>query len=208
MFEALSFLRVTNTPASVKVLLFVSGFAILSVEILGVRILAPYVGASMPVWGSVIGVTLLGGMVGYYGGGTVADTTRDKRILLLLTVLAGACIALIPEFRSVASPLMRAVPYTVGALIGSAVLFLVPTTALSALITYTIRTHVRTAETIGQVHGDLYAIATAGSIVGVFGTSYALIPFYSVPHILYGLGGATALLGVYLYAREMNTSAQ
>lgn len=204
MSKILSLLTIVDVPAVTSLLLFMSGFAILSTEILGIKILAPLVGASMPVWGAVIGVTLFGGMLGYYRGGAVADTRRDKKTLLFLTVVAGVCIVLIPEFRSVVSLFAGTVSYAAGALLGSLVLLLIPTTALSALITYTIRLHVRDLDTIGQVHGDLYAIATVGSIAGVFATSYLLIPFYAVSHILYGLGLIIVLLGLCSSVRSRN----
>jgi MFS family permease len=199
-----SLLKMSDTSVMVKALLFGAGFAILSIEILGVRILAPSVGASMPVWGAVIGVTLLGGAIGYYAGGALADAGRSRRALIILSVLSGLAIILLPTFNGVIAPYIQALPFAVGALVASGALFLFPTTMLSALITYTIRLHVRDLDTIGRVHGDLYAIATFGSIAGVFATSYLLIPFYAVSHILYGLGMMVFLLGIFLYARKVD----
>ena len=99
MFKRVLLPRIVSVPYVLKLLLFISGFAILSVEILGVKVLAPYVGATMPIWGSVIGVTLIGGIFGYYAGGTIADNKRDRRIILALCVLAGLCIIAIPKLR-------------------------------------------------------------------------------------------------------------
>jgi CBS-domain-containing membrane protein len=64
------------------------------------------------------------------------------------------------------------------------------------LVTYTIRTYVTDLSTVGQVHGDLYMVATVGSVVGVFTTSYLLIPTFTVTHIFYGLGVAVLLFGL------------
>ena len=62
----------------IKALLFLSGFVILSLEILGIRILAPYVGTTTPVWAALLGVTLAGSAVGYYWGGVLADHVQKK----------------------------------------------------------------------------------------------------------------------------------
>jgi hypothetical protein len=81
------------------------------------------------------------------------------------------------------------------ALLSAIILFLPPALFLSMLVTYAIRIHVTDMESIAQVHGDLYAVATLGSIVGVFATSYYLIPTFTVPHILYGVGIFVLFLG-------------
>ncbi len=46
-------------------LAFISGFIIMSVELLGGRILAPYFGSSIYVWGSIITVFMLSLSLGY-----------------------------------------------------------------------------------------------------------------------------------------------
>ncbi len=179
-----------------KTLLFISGFTILSLEILGIRILGPYVGTTASVWAALIGVTLAGSAVGYYGGGMIADRTQRKEVFLWITASASICIILIPTLRSILSMVVPHTSYGIGALIGSMFLFFMPVMFLSALITYSIRVFVRNLDTIARVHGDLYALATIGSIVGVFSTSYILIPLFTIPHILYGLGITILLFGI------------
>ncbi len=179
-----------------KILLFISGFTILSIEILGIRILGPYVGTTVPVWAALIGVTLAGTALGYYGGGRLADHVQKKEVFLWITACASIFIVLIPTFRSIMNSTASNSSYGVDALIGSTLLFFIPILCLSALITYSIRFFVKNLDTIAQVHGDLYALATFGSILGVFGTSYILVPLFSIPHIFYGLGGILLLIGV------------
>ncbi len=183
----------------IKILLFLSGFTILSLEILGIRILAPYVGTSAPVWAALISVPLLGSAVGYYGGGMLADRVQKKEILLWLAAGASLYIVLIPTLRSVMSIIALHTSYGIGAFIGSMLLFFVPVVFLSALVTYIIRVFVKNLDTVGQVHGTLYALTTVGSVVGVFGTSYILIPFFTTPHILYGLGILLILLSASIF---------
>ena len=186
-----------KVPLPVKTFLFACGFGILSLEILGVKVLAPYVGAAMPVWGAVIGTTLLGGMFGYYGGGAVADRTQSSKIMLLLATSAGAFTMATPLLKFGLSMTTSLSP-AIGGFIGAMVLLLIPVTLLSASIIFVIRVYVRGLDTIAQVHGDLYAIATIGSITGVFLTSYVLVPNFSVSLIFYGLGVAIILLSIFL----------
>ncbi|MEK7604758.1 MAG: fused MFS/spermidine synthase [Patescibacteria group bacterium] len=200
-----------DRPVEIKTLLFISGFTILSLEILGIRILAPYIGSTIPVWAAVVGIPLFGSAVGYYGGGILADRVQRKEILVWLAAAASVYIALIPALRGVVGIVAPHVSYGVSAIIGASSLFLVPITLLSALTVYVIRIFVKSLDSIGQTHGDLYALATVGSVVGVFGTSYLLIPFFTIPHILYALGALVVLssLRVYMapYGERSKTNA-
>ena len=183
----------------IKALLFLSGFVILSLEILGIRILAPYVGTTTPVWAALLGVTLAGSAVGYYWGGVLADHTQKKAVFLWLAAGASIAIALIPLLRSVLSVVVPYFWYSGGALVGATLLFFVPVMFLSAVTTYIIRIFVKNLDAIGKIRGDLYALTTVGSVVGVFGTSYILVPFFTIPHILYSLSVSIFLLSISIF---------
>lgn len=189
----------------VKTLLFFSGFAILSLEILGSRILGSNVGTTIPVWAALIGVTLTASALGYYAGGRLADHVQKREVFLWLTAGASMFIILIPTFRNIMDIVALNLSYGVGALIGSMFLFFVPIVCLSALTTYTIRLFVKDLDTMAQVHGDLYALATFGSVLGVFGTSYILVPLFNIATILYGLGATLLLFGI--LAAQSKTNA-
>lgn len=184
-----------RVPILTLALLFASGFAMLVVQIMGTRVLGPFVGTALPVWASLIGTTLIGGAIGYYAGGTLADTRRSTKASYAIAVLAGVSIVMIPLFRDSIMGVLSALTYMQVTLFAALILFLSPAVLLSMLVTYAIRVHVTDMETIAQVHGDLYAVATLGSIVGVFATSYFLIPTFTVPQILYGVGLFVFLLG-------------
>ena len=89
--------------------------------------------------------------------------------------------------------------YSGGAFIGAMLLFFIPIMFLSAITTYVIRIFVKTLDAIGKIHGDLYALATIGSVVGVFGTSYILVPFFTIPTILYSLSVSIFLLSISIF---------
>ncbi len=183
----------------IKALLFLSGFVALSLQILGIRILAPYVVTTTPVWAALLGVTLAGSAVGYYWGGVLADHVQKKAVFLWLTAGASISITLIPLLRSVLSVVAPYFGYSGGAFIGAMLLFFIPIMFLSAITTYVIRIFVKTLDAIGKIHGDLYALATIGSVVGVFGTSYILVPFFTIPTILYSLSVSIFLLSISIF---------
>jgi predicted membrane-bound spermidine synthase len=62
----------SNHNLLVFCLAFVSGFIIMAIELLAGRILAPYFGSSIYVWGSIITVFMLSLSIGYLLGGRLS----------------------------------------------------------------------------------------------------------------------------------------
>nr|MDP9133995.1 fused MFS/spermidine synthase [Actinomycetota bacterium] len=163
-------------------LVFVVGMGSLGAEIAAVRLLAPYFGASTVVWANTIGVVLVALSVGYWLGGRLADRRPELRGLCLVALVASGLLALVPF---VADPLLDVAvdaldSVSAGAFLGSLVAVLalvaVPVLMLGAVAPYAIRLAVTTLEEAGRVSGRLYAISTAGSLVGTLASSLLLIP--------------------------------
>lgn len=163
-------------------LVFVVGMGSLGAEIAAVRLLAPYFGASTVVWANTIGVVLVALSLGYWLGGRLADRRPELRGLCLLALVAAALLALVPF---AADPLLDVAvdaldSVSAGAFLGSLlavlVLVAVPVLLLGAVAPYAIRLGVTTLEEAGRVSGRLYAISTAGSLVGTLSSALVLIP--------------------------------
>src|SRR3990170_3917579 len=75
---------------------FVCGAVLMGLEIVGSRILAPYFGNSIFVWGSLISIVLLALTLGYYGGGLLADRWPRAAALAGLIAIPGLLIFLLP----------------------------------------------------------------------------------------------------------------
>jgi spermidine synthase len=163
-------------------LVFVVGTGSLGAEIAAVRLLAPYFGASTIVWANTIGVVLVALSLGYWLGGKLADRHPHLRGLCLLSLVAACLLALVPF---AADPLLDVAvealdQISAGAFVGSlaAVLALVavPVLLLGAVSPYAIRLAVERVEEAGTVAGRLYALSTAGSLVGTLVSALLLIP--------------------------------
>ncbi len=171
-------------PGSVALgaLVFGAGIGALATEITASRLLAPYFGSSTIVWANLIGIVLGALALGYWLGGRVADRRPEPRLLGFIVLAAAVCVAVIPF---AAEPFLD---FTVegldtasaGAVVGSflAVLFLcAPAVVLLGMVSpFAIRLAVSTIATAGAVAGRLYALSTAGSLVGVFLPALVLIP--------------------------------
>jgi predicted membrane-bound spermidine synthase len=163
-------------------LVFVVGTGSLGAEIAAVRLLAPYFGASTVVWANTIGIVLVALSVGYWLGGRLADRHPHMRGLCLLALTAAGLLALVPF---AADPLLDVAvealdEISAGAFFGSLlavlVLVAVPVLLLGAVSPYAIRLAVSKVEEAGSVAGRLYALSTAGSLLGTLISALLLIP--------------------------------
>jgi predicted membrane-bound spermidine synthase len=160
-----------------EVAVFAAGVATLAAEIAAQRLIAPAFGASTVVWANTIAVVLLALAVGYWAGGRLADRHPHTRALALTALLGAGLVALIPLG---AIPLLGLTQDRLGELGGSLLVVLIlvgpPVLVLGAVSPWAIRLRVRTIEDAGDVTGRLYALSTAGGLVGTFASALLLIP--------------------------------
>jgi spermidine synthase len=183
-------------------LVFVVGTGSLGAEIAAVRLLAPYFGASTIVWANTIGVVLVALSIGYWVGGRMADRNPTMRGLCLLALIAAGLLALVPF---VADPMLDiavdaldeiSAGAFLGSLLGVLVLVAVPVLLLGAVSPYAIRLAVSTVEEAGTVAGRLYALSTAGSLVGTLLSALVLIPLVGTRRTFLIFALAIALVAV------------
>lgn len=166
---------------------FMGGFAIMVLEIIGARYLATHFGGSFYVWISQIGVILIALALGYAIGGVLADRFKRARFLAVPLAVAGLFAMLIPDFTPrlvnaivMRHPLDRDIPLIwqkLDPVLGSTLLFLLPCFLLAILSPYTIRLAARQLEQVGTISGLVYAASTVGSIAGVFVSGFVLIDY-------------------------------
>ncbi|MGH7264635.1 MAG: fused MFS/spermidine synthase, partial [Candidatus Rokuibacteriota bacterium] len=144
-------------------------------EVLGFRLLPPYFGYSMPVWGALLGVVLAALTVGYYAGGRLADRRPEARALYVLILVAAVYgLALLGTYPTILGGAAR-FGLVGGAGLASLLLFAVPVAALGTVSPFLTRLLAREGE-IGRTAGTIYAVSTVGSIAGTFLTSFYLVP--------------------------------
>ena len=167
----------------VSVLAFTSGFVIMSLELLGGRLLAPYFGSSIYVWGSVITVFMLALSAGYLTGGWLSLFNPSlKRFSLIFFASAATLypLALINEL------LMAKVFETItdprwGSLLAALILFTLPTVILGLISPYAVRLLVVDVDRAGNTAGRLYFVSTIGSALGTLATSFYFCLLYTSP---------------------------
>jgi len=175
-----------------RIVVFGSGAVLMGLEIVGSRVLAPFFGSSVYVWGSLISIFLAALSLGYYFGGVAADRWPRTRLLATMLSLAGVLILLLPI---IGRPILETFSLwdlgpRLSPLLASVVLFALPSILMGATSPFAIKLAATDLATVGNTAGILYAISTAGSIVGTLLTAFVLIPAMGVRAILYTLGAS------------------
>jgi MFS family permease len=167
-------------------LAFVGGFTIMSLELLGGRVLAPYFGSSIYVWGSIITIFMLSLSIGYLFGGRLS-LHRPTLGRFAIIFLAAACflypLVLFSE-NIMVWIFERVIDPRYGSLLASSALFIVPTVIMGMISPYSVRMLVRTTDQSGHVAGVLYFVSTLGSALGTLATSFYLILWFEINTIL------------------------
>jgi spermidine synthase len=173
-----------------NIIVFVSGAVLMALEIVGSRVLAPYFGNSIFVWGSLISVVLAALSLGYYWGGWLSARDPSYGRLMALLLAPGVLIFLLPFVYPAVNVWVAGVDFGTrwNPLIASCIYFLLPGVFLGTISPYVIRLAATTLSTVGSTAGTLYALSTCGSIFGTLLTAFYLIPLMGVSNIIHTLG--------------------
>lgn len=176
-------------------IVFIEAMGVLVLEILSVRLLAPYVGLTLETTTSIIGAVLLGISLGAGIGGVIADRTNPRYLVTGLLVTGGVLSLLtVPLVRWIGPTALDG--GTIGAL-KVTLIALVPVAAVLSAISPAIA-HWRLSDLAisGKVVGGLSMWGTAGALVGTFGTGYILVPLFPVSTSVFGVGILLVTTGV------------
>ena len=181
-------------------LVFATSGAVLILEILAGRLLAPYVGVTLQTYTGIIGTVLAGIAVGSWLGGRLADRV-DPRALLGPMVALGGVLALfaVPAVTFFGAALAGggAGPFTV--LVLSVTGFFAPAAVLSAVTPTVVKLQLADLDETGQVVGRLSALGTAGAILGTFTAGFLLVAAWPSRPIVLALGGLLVAGGLALW---------
>ncbi|MGE0623095.1 MAG: fused MFS/spermidine synthase [Pseudomonadales bacterium] len=173
-------------PAVIYILAFTGGFVIMSLELLGGRVLAPYFGSSIYVWGSIITVFMLSLALGYLFGGKLS--LHHPSLTRFGTIFAVAAVLLYPLVY-LAEPVMMWIFELIedpryGSLVTASFLFILPTVIMGMISPYSVRLLVASTHESGQVAGRLYFVSTMGSALGTLATSFYFVLWFEMNTIL------------------------
>jgi len=169
-----------------EITVFISGAVVMIFELVGSRVMGPYVGTSTFVWTSLIGIILASLSIGYWLGGKYADRKASYKILSLIILTAGVLIGTTTFIKDFVMIMIQEgiSDIRIGSIIGAIILFALPSVLLGMVSPYAVKLKMNNLDTSGKTVGNLYAISTTGSIVGTFSAGFFLIPFLGSTKIL------------------------
>lgn len=173
----------------IELAIFLCGAAVMVLEMVGSRILAPYLGTSIIVWTSLIGVVLASLSLGYWWGGRMADRSPTTRGLGRIILLAAFSVAAVAVSKAYVLDFVgrRVQNLHLGSTVATLLLFAPPSVLLGMVSPYAVRLKLKDLDTSGSTVGRLYAVSTVGSILGAFLGGFVLIAFFGSAGILYVL---------------------
>ncbi|MDP9394235.1 MAG: fused MFS/spermidine synthase [Actinomycetota bacterium] len=176
-------------------LVFLSSAAVLVLEILSLRLVAPYVGVTLQTSTGVIGAALAAIAFGAWTGGRVADVTDPRRLLAPALLLAGvATLLVLPVVRWAGSVLTGPDAGSVFLLATLAVF--VPAALLASVTPLVVKLELADLSRTGSVVGYFSGVGTLGAIVATFLTGFVLVAALSTSVIVLSLGGLLVAAGL------------
>lgn len=191
---------------------FISGLAVMAMEISASRLLAPYYGSSIFVWTNIIGVVMAALSLGYYYGGKLADRKPRIDFLLRLIFTAGLLFLAVPL---IIKPISAAInPETIGlssatavilfsSLILTAALFAFPMFLLGMVSPFIVKLYLLIdAGRAGEAAGRIFAVSTIGSLLGTFLPTLLFIPFLGTRATINIFAMLLVILGVFGFKKN------
>jgi spermidine synthase len=186
---------------------FASG-SVLVLETVSLRLVGPYVGVTLQVTSSVIGVALAAIAYGAWLGGTLADRANPRRFLGPALILAGVATGLTLPITRYAGELLRGGAVSAILLLTSLAVF-VPALLLSAIPPLVVKLQLGDLRNTGRVVGRLSSIGTLGAVTATLATGFILVAALPTSVIVIGLAVALGIAGIAvgLYLRRRDGAA-
>lgn len=178
-------------------LVFLSSGAVLVLETVSLRLVGPYVGTTLQVTSSVIGVALAAIAYGAWFGGWLADRRDPRSLIAPALVLSGIATAVtLPVVRYTGDVLRGEA--AIGILLLTALAVFLPAAMLSAVTPLVVKLQLGDLRRTGQVVGRLSSIGTLGGITATFGTGFVLVAALPSSIIMIGLAALLVTAGITL----------
>ena len=170
-----------------ELIVFTTGACVMMLELVGSRVLAPYLGTSIVVWTNLIGLILGCLSIGYWWGGVLSDKEPNWRTFAGIIFLSGVCVGVVGVLKGQALDLVVSLTNDIrlGSFVSTIVLFGPPSVLLGMVSPYAVKLKLHTLATSGTTVGQLYAISTIGSIAGTFLAGFILIATFGHTKILF-----------------------
>ncbi len=185
-----------------EIVVFICGAVVMILELAGSRVLAPYLGTSLFVWSSLIGLILGALSLGYWYGGKIADQNPNWKIFSKIILISALMIGLTAWAKDVVLVFIDAYIADIrfGSILSTLILFAPASFMLGMVSPYAVRLKIENLNTSGKTVGNLYAISTLGSIFGTFLAGFILISIVGTTNLIFILSITLAITSLISYS--------
>ncbi|MBK9212850.1 MAG: fused MFS/spermidine synthase [Saprospiraceae bacterium] len=187
-----------NWKYKIYILAFVEGLLLMSVELLASRFLTPHFGSTLYVITSILGITLLSLLTGYYIGSELVLRKVKVNTALIALILASFYLCLSPTIGAKIGTIGLSLGLITGSILGSLFLLFIPIVLLGLISPILVQVINDDGLIAGTSAGRIYTISTIGGFVGTFLTGLYLIPTFGTKMTALMIGCASFIFPAYL----------
>ncbi len=169
---------VNESTAFLLLLSFFEGGAVMAVELVGAKLIAPYYGGSLYVWAAILALTLGGLAAGYFLGGRLSLRTPRRATPLVIVALSALWVGALPVLAPMVLEATLGMGLYQGIVTSGLVLVFPPLLLFGMVSPLIVRLISRTEGRTGYAAGMVYTVSTLGGILVTF-----LAAFLFIPHV-------------------------
>ena len=197
-------IKKSKYPASFWYLITISiieGGAVMAVELLGAKLIAPSYGASLYVWATTLAVTMGGLTTGYLLGGVISEKYPHKLILHYIILASAIFVSIMPFTSSIIMSATLEMNIKLGIVISSLCFVFPPLVCFGMVSPLIIRLISREVNEVGNSVGTIYSISTLGGILTTFLFGFFFIPKMGLDFSTYVTALALFIFPAYYFVR-------
>jgi predicted membrane-bound spermidine synthase len=187
-----------------EIAVFLCGAVVMVLELAGSRVLAPFLGTSIIVWTSLIGVVLGSLSLGYWWGGRLADRRPEAKVLARVILLAAVATLLVAGLKGFILTFLQNKASLTGATLMATVALFAPVSMLLGMVSpFAVRLRLADAKHSGRTAGNLYALSTVGSIAGTFAAGFWLTATVGTTNLVLLMAGVLVVAAGLVHAGDL-----
>ena len=177
--------------------LLIEGGALMAVELIGAKLIAPFYGNSLYVWTAVLAITLGGLTIGYFLGGIISDKSPNIKTLLIIILASALLVLALPFSSNIILSATLPMELRTGIVISCLVFLMPPLICFGMVGPLTVRLVSTELDKVGKAAGSVYFTSTVGGIITTFLFGFYLIPFWGLKLSAYTTATCLAALPLF-----------
>ena len=156
--------------------LLIEGGALMAVELMGAKLIAPFYGSSLYVWTAILAITVLGLTLGYYAGGQLSRNRQSETKLFVVLGISAVLVLALPANASLSIALTKGMGLIPGICVTCVLLLVPPMMCFGIVGPMVVSLMSSQLETVGKTAGTVYFTSTLAGIGATFFLGLYFIP--------------------------------